>query len=216
MNTNRFNQLKKENRAGYLICTKCKTNKYFSQQQIQKLNKVICTECSPKIVIKKKPIKKIIKPKYTKKWGTMTQEEKQLALSLIRSGASYQQISETLKIETKELYQTFNREKNKSNITTILKNKISHFSRGNSGPPLFTVSELLSKIGPNPKCYLTNDPIDLSQRETYQLDHIVPRSKGGLNTLDNCGLVTKNANMVKHDLLLDELVIICKKILTNQ
>ena len=220
MNIKRFAQLKKENRAGYLKCIKCKTLKYFSVKQIQNLNKIICTECLNKkkriIKLKLKPKPESIpKPIYTKQWITMTPDEKRLALKLIRSGSTYKQISEILQIEAKQLYNVrYLENKDNQTIETILNNKIRQFSKGNTGPQLFTIHELLAKIGPNPKCYLTGDDIDLTKKDSYQLDHIIPRSKGGPNTLDNCGLTTKQANMVKTNLQLDELVSICKKIIT--
>jgi 5-methylcytosine-specific restriction endonuclease McrA len=77
----------------------------------------------------------------------------------------------------------------------------------------FNVDQLLEKIGDNPKCYLTGKSIDLSKSRTYELDHIVPRSKGGTNDLDNCNIAIKEANRAKGDLLLEEFIDLCKNVI---
>lgn len=92
------------------------------------------------------------------------------------------------------------------------------FNRGNKMskiPVQDLVKEFMIKIGDNPKCYLTGDSIDLSKPKTYQLDHIIPTSKNGQNTLDNLGLTTKEANLAKRDLSVDEFINLCKKVLQN-
>lgn len=68
----------------------------------------------------------------------------------------------------------------------------------------------------NPVCYLTGEKIDLYDTKSYEIDHIIPCSRGGLNDFSNLGLVTRNANRVKCDLFIDELYDICKKILKNK
>lgn len=67
----------------------------------------------------------------------------------------------------------------------------------------------------NPYCYLTGEKIDLLDNSAYQLDHIIPHSKGGSNSLENMGLTTKNANQAKSDMTKDELIDLCKKILIH-
>jgi CRISPR/Cas system Type II protein with McrA/HNH and RuvC-like nuclease domain len=78
-----------------------------------------------------------------------------------------------------------------------------------------TVEELKTKIGPNPTCYLTGQPIDLTDSKSYNLDHIQPRSKGGDNSLENLGLATRQANMCKSDLNLEEFLQLCKSVLSH-
>jgi 5-methylcytosine-specific restriction endonuclease McrA len=100
-------------------------------------------------------------------------------------------------------------------INKILYQKIAVFSRINSKDynyMSFTVEELLQKIGDNPICGLTGRPIDLINSRSYQLDHIVPRSKGGSNTLDNCQLACREANQAKHELTVDEFVSLCREV----
>ncbi len=79
----------------------------------------------------------------------------------------------------------------------------------------FTVEELLEKIGDNPKCYLTGRTIDLTQSISYHLDHKIPRSRGGSNTLENAEIATKQANQAKNDLTVEEFIQLCKDTLTN-
>lgn len=76
----------------------------------------------------------------------------------------------------------------------------------------FTIKDFLDKVGNNPKCALTGKPIDLMKPRTYQLDHITPRSRGGENTLDNCQLVLKEANLAKHTLSSEEFVKLCREV----
>lgn len=79
--------------------------------------------------------------------------------------------------------------------------------------PEFTVEDLKNKIGSNPKCYLTGDSIDLSKSQEYQLDHKIPKSKGGNDSLENCQIATKAANQSKYDMNLEEYLELCKKVL---
>lgn len=78
---------------------------------------------------------------------------------------------------------------------------------------LFTVEEVISKIGDNPICYLTGNKIDLADSKSYSFDHIIPISKGGLNTLENLELITVDINKMKHNLSLEDFLNNCKKIL---
>ena len=47
----------------------------------------------------------------------------------------------------------------------------------------------------------------------YNLDHIIPASRGGDNSLNNLGITHKVANTMKSDLTPEELIEWCKKIL---
>jgi 5-methylcytosine-specific restriction endonuclease McrA len=71
----------------------------------------------------------------------------------------------------------------------------------------FTYKELLEKF--KGTCYLTGRPIDLYKTRQYQLDHVIPRSKGGSLTLDNCDFAVKEANFAKGDLTLEEFFQLC-------
>ena len=104
------------------------------------------------------------------------------------------------------------------NINKILYQKIAVFSRLNSkdyNHMSFTVEELLQKIGDNPTCVLTGRSIDLLNSRSYQLDHIVPRAKGGTNSIDNCQLTCREANQAKHELTLDEFINLCREVVNH-
>ena len=77
----------------------------------------------------------------------------------------------------------------------------------------FTIKEGKEKIGNNPICYLTGQPIDITNPKDYHLDHIVPVNKGGKNTLENMGILKSEINMMKGDLTINELLENCVKIL---
>jgi 5-methylcytosine-specific restriction endonuclease McrA len=101
-------------------------------------------------------------------------------------------------------------------ITKILNNKICNFVReGDTMSRSFSVDDLLKRVGDNPICYLTGEKIDLSKSSTYQLDHIVPRTLGGDNSLENLGLCISKANMAKTDMPLEEFFSLCRRILEN-
>jgi 5-methylcytosine-specific restriction endonuclease McrA len=105
--------------------------------------------------------------------------------------------------------------KNRTNkLKKILRLRIVAFSMINKryNNMAFTIKDFLDKVGDNPICSLTGKPIDLMKPRTYQLDHIVPRSKGGENTLDNCQLVLKEVNLAKHNLSSEEFVKLCREV----
>lgn len=104
---------------------------------------------------------------------------------------------------------------NQYTLNKILKIKIEKFSMDQPGVynnMNFTIKELLQKIGDNPVCTLTGKPIDLMNSKSYQLDHIIARSKGGSNDLDNCQLLSKEVNMAKQDLSVEDFIQLCRDV----
>lgn len=79
----------------------------------------------------------------------------------------------------------------------------------------FTVDEVIKKYNDNPRCYLTGESININKPSSYAFDHIVPRSRGGTNTLDNLGICTKKANASKTDMTKDEYIEHCKAVLLH-
>lgn len=80
---------------------------------------------------------------------------------------------------------------------------------------MFNENDLLKKIGTNPKCYLTGRSIDLKESTSYALDHFVPRSKGGNNSLDNCEIACIEANQAKHKMSYEEFVELCRDVVNH-
>ena len=93
--------------------------------------------------------------------------------------------------------------------------KIYNFNGCRMKDTKFTKQDLLNKIGDNPTCAITGVPIELSKPETYSLDHIMPRSRGGENSLDNCQLVTRQVNQAKSDMTTEEFVLLCKQVIAK-
>jgi 5-methylcytosine-specific restriction endonuclease McrA len=60
------------------------------------------------------------------------------------------------------------------------------------------------------KCVYTG--IELIPGDNATLDHIVPRSRGGLNAIDNIQWVTRTVNQMKTDMTHDEFVEMCSMI----
>ena len=77
----------------------------------------------------------------------------------------------------------------------------------------YSVKDVVNKLTLNPVCHLTGKRIDVDDGSSYQLDHIIPCSKGGTNDLDNLDICTTDANQAKGALSLDELYKLCEDIL---
>jgi 5-methylcytosine-specific restriction endonuclease McrA len=102
-------------------------------------------------------------------------------------------------------------------LNKIVYQKIAVFSRINNKDynyMSFTVEEFFKKIGDDPKCALTGRNINLLDSRSYQLDHIIPRSKGGDSSLDNCQLTCREANQAKHELTTEEFVNLCREVVS--
>lgn len=111
---------------------------------------------------------------------------------------------------------TSNRVIKKVNLKINLTHRIESFHKENGNKmyiqPKFNADDVLNKFGEKPICYLTGKEIDIYNYKSYQFDHIVPRSKGGSNELDNLGICCSEANKAKHDMNYDDFIELCKKI----
>lgn len=97
------------------------------------------------------------------------------------------------------------------NDLRALREKVRGFHRFFEEEPeeKFTVDEFKEKFKDATECYLTGRPIDFSDTRTYQLDHVVPRSRGGSNSLKNCEVAVKEANYAKGNQSLEEFILMC-------
>lgn len=92
--------------------------------------------------------------------------------------------------------------------------KVSDFKKSDTDSEL-TKEMVFNKITENPICYLTGKNIALEDTSSYHFDHIIPVCKGGKGSLDNLGLASKDANMSKGGLLLEEYLALCKEVLEH-
>jgi 5-methylcytosine-specific restriction endonuclease McrA len=98
-----------------------------------------------------------------------------------------------------------------------LANRIVLFRRRHpTVDPLLTLDNVKQKFGVSPKCYLSGQTIDLEDRDSYALDHILPISKGGDSSLANCGLTTQKVNKLKSDLTKEEFITTCSNVVRFQ
>ena len=79
--------------------------------------------------------------------------------------------------------------------------------------PAYNRKEVIDNFMASPICYLTGVKIDLQDGSSYNLDHIIPRAAGGTDEPENMGLCTRNANMSKSDMSVEEYFQLCEKVL---
>lgn len=75
--------------------------------------------------------------------------------------------------------------------------------------------EVYEIISQNSICYLTGEYIDLSKPATYQLDHILPISRGGSSLLENMGLTISAANRAKGNMTNQEFFNLCASVIAH-
>ena len=122
--------------------------------------------------------------------------------------------SNSFKLEKSKLIKKGNTEK----VKLKLKIETFHKDRKNNNmyqTPTFTSQDVVNKFGEKPKCYLTGQEIDIYDTKSYHFDHIEPVSKGGSNSIDNLGICVRNANLAKHDMSLEDFLLLCSEVLTH-
>lgn len=211
METNKlgdFKELKKLGRAGYLKCEKCEVEAWYSSKQIKSKSKCLCGKCESR---QDKNSELILD--YDENGLIISNESFKKTVFLDKqSGMKHSEIKKKYNVDPSVIDKIFEKRPSKPRVgkRARLWMKIYKFCDNKMN---FTPQELMDKIGPSPKCYLTGDIINLEDSRSYELDHIIPKSKGGDNSLENCGVTVKIANRVKTDLVIGELIEICEKIL---
>lgn len=154
----------------------------------------------------------------------MTELQKQIHELRSKENASYKTISAKLGCSISTVSYALcgdqktkaanRRQKRRNNPENVLALKLETFRGRNSikSAP-FKTEDVLRLVGKEPKCYLSGIPVDLGDRKSYQLDHVIPTSKGGTNDLTNLGIASTEVNKMKSDLHVDEFLNMCKKIL---
>ena len=155
---------------------------------------------------------------------------KEEILNLRTQGKTYKEIKEELGCSLSTIsFHCAEGQKEKSNARSrklrkdsynSLYKKIRYFQKRDSKnkyydkskPLTFTLEEFKEKFPKNTKCYLSGIDINLDNKD-WELDHIIPISRGGSNSLDNLGILHKEVNQMKGRLLNEELIEWCQKIL---
>ena len=118
---------------------------------------------------------------------------------------------------TRIAYMKKQREKMQAKPFYLLKTRVRCFQHKKGQTPIkpFTYLDVIKKFGENPVCYLSGRSIDYNAKG-YNLDHLVPISKGGSNELDNMGICLQESNFAKHTQTKEELLKLCKDIIKYQ
>ena len=148
-------------------------------------------------------------------YGCKYSDEDKARMAELRSeGWSIKQIAQEYKCCTKTIYCILNPGSRKTleQIARVkIQHKISDFI-GKDKQNKFTVENFYTKFGQYTQCYITGAYIDLSKPNTYHFDHIIPRSKGGANHIDNLGICIPQANLAKSALDYESFVQFCRAI----
>jgi len=105
---------------------------------------------------------------------------------------------------------------------TAIRKKVGDFKRRTKfgekrlvDSDICSYKELEELFEKNPNCYLTGEPLEINNPSSYHLDHFIPMAKGGSNNIENLRFCTKEANQAKNDLLFDEFLELCRKVLIH-
>lgn len=77
----------------------------------------------------------------------------------------------------------------------------------------FRSKDVIEKFGQSPKCALSGRDIDWEDSYSYTLDHIIPATRGGDNSINNLQLLHPQVNLAKSNLTDEEFIALCKEVL---
>jgi 5-methylcytosine-specific restriction endonuclease McrA len=101
----------------------------------------------------------------------------------------------------------------KSKLMRIIRSRVDNFKQGEK---MFTVHDFIEKFEKDPICQLTGRKIDLEERDSWELDHIIPKSRGGDNSLTNCQVLCRDVNQAKGPMLEEEFISLCIEVLEHK
>lgn len=78
---------------------------------------------------------------------------------------------------------------------------------------VFRWQDVIQKFGWDTICYLTGRQVNLRDTKSYNFDHKVPRSRGGSLAIENLGILCKEVNAAKNNMMIDEFIALCKEVL---
>lgn len=79
----------------------------------------------------------------------------------------------------------------------------------------YQTADVLVKLAQNPYCYLTGRKLDWKKSNSYSLDHIMPRSRGGSIEESNMGFTCPEANESKGSRTVKEHLDYCVEVLSH-
>jgi len=119
---------------------------------------------------------------------------------------SYKTIREVLQYRLKD----FRRHKENQQTMNHIDNYIEQWTKAQN----FKITKLEQEAVAD--CYICGEPVKIEIKgKDFQLDHIVPVSKGGGAERENCAIVHRDCNQIKSDLSVKELLVVAKKIIKN-
>ena len=112
---------------------------------------------------------------------------------------------------------TFKSKKLKKGVIIFQKRDSSHGGKfyNKENEITFNDKDVINKFGVETICYLSGEKINLLTDKHYNLDHMIPRDRGGDNSLENLGILHEVVNQMKNNLLDEELIEWCIKILRH-
>lgn len=94
-----------------------------------------------------------------------------------------------------------------------LRASVKAFKRGEVH--LFTEQDVINKFGEQPICQYTGKLLNYNAPHGFSLDHIIPSSKGGTNTLENMAICSYQVNLAKNTLSKSEFISLCRDVVTH-